>query len=71
MPRYFFHVRGASPYQDDGGQELPDDAAAWREAKRFARDIETNLEPGESWSLEVERADRPLYALTICSRLIG
>jgi hypothetical protein len=70
MPRYFYHIHGGRPYHDDGGVDLPDDAAAWREAKRFARDIEANLEPGGSWHLEVHREDRPIYALTIGSHLL-
>ncbi len=70
MPKYFFHVRGTRPYQDDGGVELADDAAAWQQAKRFARDIESNLEPGDNWHLEVCRGDRPIYALDISARSI-
>ncbi|MET4218689.1 hypothetical protein ABIB00_003907 [Bradyrhizobium sp. LB14.3] len=65
MPRYFFHVRGTRPYQDDGGVDLTDDAVAWNEAKRFARDIESNLQPADSWQLEVHRDGGPIYFLTI------
>jgi len=68
MPRYFFHLQGTRPYQDDGGVDLRDDAAAWAEAKRFARDIEGSLQPGDTWSLEVRRNDRPIYSLSICAR---
>ena len=71
MARYFFHLQGTRPYQDDGGVDLADDAAAWAEAKRFVRDIEHSLEPGDSWHLEVRREDRPIYSLKICTRAIG
>ncbi|MBV8925956.1 MAG: hypothetical protein JOZ74_11370 [Bradyrhizobium sp.] len=47
MQKYFFHVDGTNPYHDDHGMELSDDVAAWIEAKRFTRDIELNLQPGE------------------------
>ncbi len=70
MPRYFFHLHSARPYQDDGGLELPSDPAAWVEAKRFARDIESSLEPGEIWHLVVHRESRPIYSLKICARAI-
>jgi hypothetical protein len=70
MTRYFFHLQGTRPYQDDGGVDLPDDARAWIEAKKFARDIEANLQPGDSWHLEVHRGDRPIYAIKICTRAI-
>jgi hypothetical protein len=66
-----FIFKGTRPYHDDGGVELADDAAAWKEAKRVARDIESSLEPGDNWHLEVRRADCPIYSLTICSRAIG
>jgi hypothetical protein len=68
MPRYYFELISAQPYCDAEGLELADDAAAWTEAKRFARDIESNLEPGQTWRLEVGRGSRPLFLLTIASR---
>lgn len=70
MPKYFFHLHGTRPYQDDGGTDLPSDAAAWAEAKRYARDIEATLEPDETWHLEVHRDGRPIYSLKICARII-
>lgn len=70
MARYFFHLKGSRPYQDDRGADLPNDAAAWAEAKKYARDIEHNFEPGETWHLEVHREGRPLYSLKICARII-
>jgi hypothetical protein len=71
MPRYFFHLQGTRPYQDDGGVDLADDAAAWNEAKRFVRDIEHGLEPGDNWHLEVCREGRAIYSLKIYSQAIG
>jgi len=68
MPRYFFNLQGTRPFHDDGGLDLRDDAAAWAEAKRFARDIEGGLQPGDTWSLEVRRDDRPIYSLSIRAR---
>ncbi len=71
MPTYFFHLQGTRPYQDDGGVDLPDEAAAWKEAKRYARDIEGSLEPGDTWYLEVHRDGRSIYSLRICARATG
>ena len=71
MPRYFFHVHGTRPFHDDGGLDLPGDAAAWEEAKRFVRDIESALEPGETWHLEVPRDGGAIYSLKLCTRAIG
>lgn len=70
MPRYFFHLQGTRPYRDDGGVDLPGDAVAWAEAKKYARDIEDSLEPGDTWHLEVRREGRPIYILKICAQII-
>jgi hypothetical protein len=51
MSRYFFHISGADPFHDLEGMDLPDDQAAWCEAKRLVRDIESNLAPGQDWPL--------------------
>jgi Domain of unknown function (DUF6894) len=67
MPRYYFHLDGTRPYCDEDGTELPDDQAAWREAKRFARDIEGHLQPGEDWRLHVLKDSRLLYLLVVSS----
>jgi len=67
MPRYYFDLRGNNPCQDYIGTELPDDAAAWREAVRFARDLESRLRPGDSWSLEVVDGS-PVYRITLTTQ---
>ena len=67
MPRYFFQLEGTHPYLDEDGMELPDDAAAWAEAKRFARDIESHLQLGEVWRLEVRNGGRPVFLLIVSS----
>lgn len=71
MPRYFFHVRGARPFHDDCGLDFPSDPAAWAQAKRFVRDIESDLEPGETWHLEVHQDGQTIYCLKFCTRAIG
>lgn len=35
MPRYYFHICNGANDIDDQGQELPDEAAARREAARY------------------------------------
>ena len=46
MARYFFHIDGQRPHRDDQGEELRDEAAAWRAAIRHTRDIEDGFAPG-------------------------
>ncbi|MGY3609770.1 DUF6894 family protein [Bradyrhizobium sp. Lot33] len=67
MPRYFFHIEGQFPFRDETGTELRDNRAAWREALSLTRDIESSLQPGESWSLDVKAGDRVLYRIRITS----
>jgi hypothetical protein len=71
MPLYYFQLDSRRPFVDDQGVEFPDDHAAWKEAKRFVRDIETDLEPGEVWRLEVRRDNRPLFALIVSSHILA
>ncbi len=65
MPKYFFHIDCDRPYRDDVGEELPDDRAAWRSAMQLARDIESNLEPGRSWHLDVRHGRMAVYLIEI------
>ncbi|MGC2083723.1 MAG: tRNA 5-methylaminomethyl-2-thiouridine synthase [Bradyrhizobium sp.] len=67
MPQYFFHIDGEQPFRDDSGVELRDDRAAWREAMRLARDIETNLSPGHGWCLQVCEGEMPVYRIVVAS----
>ena len=67
MPRYFFHIAGRFPFRDHVGTELRDDRAAWREALMLTRDIETSLQPGESWRLDVRDGARFVYRISITS----
>jgi hypothetical protein len=53
MPKYFFHIDGPKPYCDEVGAMLPDDRAAWNEARRTVRVIEHYLEPGQEWRIIV------------------
>jgi hypothetical protein len=65
MPRYFFHINGKFPFRDEVGTDLRDDRAAWKEALLLTRDIETSLQPGGSWSLDVKAGDRLLFRISI------
>jgi len=67
MARFFFHINGKFPFRDEVGTELRDHRAAWKEALLLTRDIETSLQPGESWSLDVMARDRLLYRISITS----
>jgi hypothetical protein len=68
MSRYFFHITNGRPHEDEVGEELRDDCAAWLSAKRLTRDIEDTLEPGGEWNVEVRDADGPLYEISIAAR---
>jgi hypothetical protein len=70
MPRYFFDVHGTIPAEDEVGQELPDDEAAWKQATITAgeifKDVDGKFRPGQSWSLAVSDEKRqPLYSIVI------
>ena len=39
MPRYFFQLYQAALWPDESGRDLPDDAAAWREAVEAVREL--------------------------------
>ncbi len=68
MPRYFFKITNGKPHDDDTGEELRDDDAAWQETKRLARDIEDSLEPDGHWKLEVRDDRGPVYSVTVASQ---
>nr|WP_244645739.1 hypothetical protein [Bradyrhizobium campsiandrae] len=56
--------------QDDLGQELPDQHAAWEIATRYAgdslRDLDGDLQPEDDWRLEVQTEDGArVFAISI------
>jgi hypothetical protein len=63
MPRYFFNIfsGGGIDHRDEVGEELPDRAAAWETATRYAadslRDLDGKLRIDTDWRLEVVRDD--------------
>jgi hypothetical protein len=65
MAKYFFHINCERPHRDEVGEELPDDSAAWRSAMQLARDIECNLQPGQSWHLDVRHGSVAVYLVEI------
>jgi hypothetical protein len=70
MARYFFHISNGQPFSDPEGQELPNDRAAWQEAIRTVRDVETtlDLEGSPCWSLEVQRDGRSIFRIDVSAR---
>ena len=78
MPRVFFHVYGgAEPaYIDEIGEDLPDRAAAWREATmsvaQSIRDIDGRLRPGTDWRMEVTNERRKvIFVLCVLTAELG
>jgi uncharacterized protein DUF6894 len=67
MPRYFFNISNGHRFRDSNGEELQDDKAAWVEALRTVRDIESSLDlDGSShWSLEVKRESISIFRIDV------
>ena len=70
MARYFFHISSQEPYHDADGLELPNDGAAWLEAKKLVRDIETSLAPGQDWQLDVVDGVGSVFILSLKSQRV-
>lgn len=70
MPEYFFNIENGHPSQDEVGDVLKDDRAAWQEAMRRAREIEDVLRPGGAWQLEVRTRDGPLFRVRITTEWV-
>jgi hypothetical protein len=68
MPHYIFDISNGHPVHDEHGEDLFDDATAWRCALRTVRDIEGRLLPGDSWLLDVSRELKPLFRIVLSSR---
>ncbi|WP_049826599.1 DUF6894 family protein [Bradyrhizobium japonicum] len=71
MSRYFFSIANGHPFEDDEGTDLPDDTAAWREAVLTVRDIESALQPGGCWTLEVRRDGEIIIRIDIRATTIA
>ena len=70
MPRYFFQITNGKPHNDETGEELRDDRAAWLATKRLARDIDDTLEPDGNWNVEVRDGEGPVYSIKISARCL-
>jgi hypothetical protein len=68
MSKYFFHISGKDPFHDSDGLELPNDDAAWIEAKKLVRDIESDLAPGDDWQLDVVDNSGSVFVMSIKSK---
>jgi hypothetical protein len=70
MPVYFFYVRNIPSELDDIGKDLPNDEAAWREAKALTaaifKDVDGGIRPGDEWALTVTAEHRaPVFQIQI------
>lgn len=64
MTRYTFKITNGEDFSDS--EELSDDDAAWEQALRTVRDIESALRSaGGEWSLVVLRDGSPLYRIDV------
>jgi Domain of unknown function (DUF6894) len=64
MPTYQFKISGSKPFLDTDVQ-LPCSKAAWEEALRLVRDIETTLQPGDSWTLDVGEEGTAIFRISV------
>jgi hypothetical protein len=71
VPRYFFHIHNHRSFSDRDGEELPDDNAAWREALRTLKTLESNLDPGQQWRLSVRGPGGTLFEISIDTARLG
>jgi Domain of unknown function (DUF6894) len=73
MPLYHFKISNGHPYPEDRGFEFPDDEAAWHEALKTIRDVETSLDLDRSnnWSMEVRREESPIFKIQVTARRIS
>jgi hypothetical protein len=76
MPKYYFDLEGLAPASDEVGVELPNNEAAWRDAKQFAaellKDVGGRSRPGDGWRLTVSDANRKqLYVVHIHSEKVS
>jgi uncharacterized protein DUF6894 len=72
MPRYFFHISNGHPFKDPKGEGLQDDDAAWAEALRTVRDIESslNLDGSRHWTIEVKRDETSIFRIDVFAERI-
>jgi hypothetical protein len=70
MARYHFELADGSRFLDPEGEELADDHAAWTEALRTVRDVEStlDLETSPRWSIEVRRDGRPIFRIDVSAQ---
>jgi hypothetical protein len=70
MPRYFFHISNGHPFKDARGEDLQDDNAAWEQALRTVRDVESvlDLDGSSVWSLEVKREDTSIFRIDVSAQ---
>ncbi len=66
MPSYQFKISGSKPFLDADVQ-LPSSRVAWEEALRLVRDIETTLQPGDSWTLDVGEEGTAIFSISVTS----
>jgi hypothetical protein len=50
-----------------GEAQFSSEEAAWQEALRLVRDIETSLKPREGWVLTVSEDEQPIFRISIAT----
>jgi hypothetical protein len=65
MRTFKFTIADAKFFTDEA--QLPSEEAAWHEALRIVRDIETSLKPQESWVLIVSEDEQPIFRISIAT----
>jgi len=63
MPRYFFHMFDGHLHQDENGEEMQDDQAAWLGAIELARSIGEGPPARRAIELRSPRRGRQFFGL--------
>jgi hypothetical protein len=72
MPRYFFNIKLPEAAEDEIGEELPSDEAAWKEATMVAgelfKDLDGKFRPGQEQLDVTDENQTPVYVIHITSK---
>src|SRR5689334_626817 len=64
MRTFEFVIVDSKTFKDE--IQLPSEQAAWQEARRLVRDIESSLQPdGEGWVLTVSGHNKPVFRISV------
>jgi hypothetical protein len=63
MRTFKFTIADSKVFTDEA--QLPSEEAAWQEALRLVRDVESSLKPNETWVLTVSEGNHPIFRINV------